>query len=40
MCYFSKVFGYYNCVTISLLCNFMNAVIKKKKKIHAMGADT
>ena len=40
MCYFSKVFGCYNCVTISLLCNFMNAVIIKKKRIHAMGADT
>ena len=38
MCYFSKVFGCYNCVTILILCNFMNAVIKKK--IHAMGADT
>ena len=35
-CYFSKVFGYYNCVTI-LTMQFTNAVMKK---IHAVRADT
>jgi len=36
-CYFSKVFGYYNCMIHHFYANFMNAVLER---IHALEADT
>jgi len=37
MCYFSKVFGYYNCVTI-----FTTHILWMQwcKRVHAVGTDT
>ena len=38
ICYFSKVFGYYSCVTI--LTIIYNLWMQYWKRIHAVGADT